>query len=66
MKVKDNKSCESDYDNSRHQSVLMRSCPDENPERLKVLDISNFFTLLTVENYINLEENDIKVHVPQN
>ena len=29
------------------------------PERLKVLEISNFFTLQTVENYINLEENNL-------
>ena len=45
------------------QRIQDLSCPDENPERLKVLDISNFFTLQTVENYINLEENVTNVHL---
>ena len=46
--------------------VYSLSCPDENPERLKVLDISNFFTLQTVENCINLEENKVNNEALQN
>ena len=51
---------EFEKENSKTSAPNFQSCPDENPERLKVLDNSNFFMLQTVENDINLEENNFQ------